>query len=41
LSIKRLQKYESGERVLAKAQAEAVVSLADALGVEPRQLLSV
>jgi gamma-glutamylcyclotransferase (GGCT)/AIG2-like uncharacterized protein YtfP/DNA-binding XRE family transcriptional regulator len=40
LSIKRIQKYESGDRLLSKAQAEAVLSLADALGVEPRQLVS-
>jgi len=39
LSLRRIQKYESGERLLAKAQADAVLSLADVLGVEPRQLV--
>jgi len=36
---KRIAKYETGERSLKKAQAEAVIALSDALGVEPRQLL--
>jgi DNA-binding transcriptional regulator YiaG len=40
LTIKRVQQYEQGARVLSKAHTGAVLALAEALGVEVRQLLA-
>lgn len=39
VSIRTLQKYECGDNDPANAQAKIVIALAEALGVEPKELI--